>query len=235
MTVADRYHQDGFVVLKDAVRIPQHMYVERAFLKDVCAVQGIDAFRSEARLLAKRVEVMRLFLAPDMLRAVQMLGVRQPIMQTAPVCHAMGFDQTFDGTAPHQDWPALQSGLNTVVAWIPLHTVGEEHYPLEIARGSHLLGLLPAKAGVHYSEVDASGLTFEPVLVPVGSVILFSVVTVHRTRTSGTKTRLALSHRYEDALDPAFVNRGYPSAQSRVIEREMKWTPTQADVQAVFA
>ena len=234
MTFAEQFRRDGYVVLPDAVWLPPHVQGVRARFQEIYN-RSPDAFRAEARLLAKRTSIMKMFLAPDMMKAVAALGIRRPIMQTNPVCHAMGYDLSFDGTHPHQDWPALQSGLNTVVAWIPFHPVDEDSYPVEVAPGSHLKGLLPAKAGEHYSEVDAGGMEFVPVPVPAGGVLLFSVFTVHRTRTPGTKTRVAISHRYEDALDPFFVQNGHYSAQRRVIERELKMAPTQVQVQAVFA
>ena len=134
----------------------------------------------------------------------------------------------------HQDWPALQTGLNTVVVWIPLHDVGEDNYPLEMVPGSHLLGLLPAKAGEHYSEVETEGMEFVPVPVPAGSALLFSVFTVHRTRTPGTGTRVAYSHRYEDANDPWYYEHGCYSAQRCVIDREIKHAPTIEQVRSVF-
>ncbi len=234
MTFAEQYRRDGYVVLPDAVWLPPHVQGVRARFQEIYN-RSPEAFRADARLLAKRTSIMQMFLAPDMMKAVAALGIRRPIMQTNPVCHAMGFDKSFDGTHAHQDWPALQSGLNTVVAWVPFHPVDEDAYPVEVVPGSHLKGLLPAKAGEHYSEVDASGMEFVPVTVPAGGALLFSVFTVHRTRTPGAKTRVAISMRYEDALDAAFIEQGYPSTQSRVIERELKWQPTQQAVQAVFA
>ena len=232
MSLVERYRKNGYVVLPDAVK--WIVADVRTHLQQLYDMQH-ESFRNGCRTLAKNTELLRAFLAENIRSTVEQLGIRRQIMQTQPVCHAMGFDRTFDGVAAHQDYPAIQSSLNAVTVWMPMHDVGLDDYPVEVVPGSHLLGLLPAKSGEHYSEVDAAGMEFVPVAVPFGAVLLFSVFTVHRTRTPGVGTRVAFSHRYEDAGDPTWFQRGCPSAQKRVIDREVRWTPTIEQVRAVFA
>ena len=229
----EQYKRDGFLV------VPCGFDVERAFnVKDTLADfqtatrVSVDAFRSRAKVYSRLALIVEWFSA--MMYYSVALGVREPMFQTFPVLHAMGFDQSFRGTEAHQDFPALQSSLNTVVAWVPLHAVGLDNYPLEVVPGSHLKGLLPAKPGEHYSEVDTTGMEFVPVEVPAGSVLFMSVFLVHRTRTPGKGVRVALSHRFEDADCPWFIKHGYPSAQSRVISRDVKVAPTIDEVRRVF-
>jgi ectoine hydroxylase-related dioxygenase (phytanoyl-CoA dioxygenase family) len=77
-------------------------------------------------------------------------------------------------------------------------------------------------------------MNFIPITMKRGDVLLFSAFTVHRTRTPGTGLRVAFSHRFENAIDRWFVQYGH-SAQRRVIDREVKWTPTPEQVREVFA
>jgi ectoine hydroxylase-related dioxygenase (phytanoyl-CoA dioxygenase family) len=229
----EQYRKDGFTVLRGAVYMPMTELIERR-LRELYA-QSKDDYLRYARLLSKTFWAMRLCADLEICRVVQELGVRHPVFLTNPAIHVMGVDYEFDGVGAHQDWPALQSGLNTVVVWIPLTDVTLENYPVELAPGSHLRGLLPAIPGAHYSAADTEGMEFVPVTMNRGDVLLFSVFTVHRTRIPGSGFRLALSHRYEDAEDPWFKQHGNYSAQSRVIEREVKWTPSAEQVKAVFA
>jgi hypothetical protein len=234
--VIDQFKRDGYVVVPCVAPLALSAWSIGAKLRlKHCAEISVDKFRAEARLLAKSRPVFEAFLGESLDFASRQLGIAAPIYQTGITCHAMGYDETFDGTAPHQDWPALQSSLNALVVWIPMQSVGTRNYPLEVVPGSHLLGLLPAKETEHYSEVDATGMEFVHVDVPAGAALFMSVFTVHRTRTPGEGQRLAFSWRIEDAADPFFIEHGYPTAQRRVIERGLKLTPTRDQVRSVFA
>src|SRR3954471_15457439 len=127
------YRRDGYVVVPNAVplavinaarEVSRSLYEARA--------TSVAAFRAEARLLAKRVQIWEMFFASGIKRAARDSGISSPIMQTAPVIHAMGFDESYEGVRPHQDYPALQSSLNAITVWIPLHDVTEENYPVEV-------------------------------------------------------------------------------------------------------
>lgn len=227
------YKRDGFVVVPNAVEV-LHPHMFGTWNLGQASGDSIESFRIEARSLSRRVDVLGLFLSENIQRVIRRLGITSPVMNTSPVIHAMGFDNTYEGTAAHQDWPALQSSLNAITAWIPLHDIEPDSYPLEVVPGSHLMGLLPAKASEHYSEVDSTGLNFVPVTMKRGDVLLFSVFTVHRTRTPGIGTRIAFSHRYEDSMDSWARQHGQYSAQSRIIAREVAWTPSAEQVRECF-
>lgn len=234
MSQAHEYRRDGFILVKGAF----HPSWRSAAIEDLCrrwAGMPKEEYLKEARLFPRGMAHIALFLSEGVQRAVFSLGmIKDPVWLTSPAAHVMGVDESWEGVSAHQDWPALQTGLNTVVVWMPLTEVGEENYPVEFAKGSHLSGLLPAKAGAHYSEVDDQGLKFTAVPCSPGDIILFSAFTVHRTRTPGKGYRLGLSMRFEDGADEFFKATGNYSAQKRVIEREVKFVPTDAQVRAVF-
>jgi hypothetical protein len=59
-------------------------------------------------------------------------------------------------------------------------------------------------------EVDESA--FEPVPLRRGDAVFFSGFLVHRTGIlGGVAVRIALSYRYNNAAEPSFVARNYPS------------------------
>ena len=38
-----------------------------------------------------------------------------------------------------------------------------------------------------------------------------------------------MSMRFENVLEPTFIERGYPCAQRRVVDREITWRPAHVD------
>lgn len=245
MSMADDYKRDGFVVAEGVVEIEELFPLE---LKDamhdhlqIIHERSVDEYLQTVRLIGRDVAVMAVFCSPIVRETVKELGPRHLVMQTTPAVHVMAEDLKipggYDGIGAHQDWPALQSGLDTVVAWFPYFDVGVDNYPVEFAPGSHKRGLLAAQPGQHISAVDDAGMEFVPVPVKRGDMLLFSAFTVHRTRTQGHGFRIAFSHRYENAAEPTFVERGFPSAQSRAINRELitPGFPTVEQVRRIFA
>lgn len=244
MSIIEDYKRDGYAVLKNAVGQEVMPGITAESLHDELRetyAKSVDQYLKDVRLLARYASVMNLFLQPNIALHCRLLGVMVPVFQTSPAVHLMAEDLKipggYDGIGAHQDWPALQSGLDTVVVWLPLFDVGEDNFPVEVVPGSHLRGLLPAVPGQHISEVDATGMEFKPIPVARGDALLFSVFTVHRTRREGKGFRIAFSMRYENAIEPTFVERGLPFAQSRTIQRELITPdfPTVDQVQAVFA
>ena len=213
---------------------------------DLAALHDADleSYLQSLRLAAKLASVFALYLAPPVRRLMQALGIQTAAWQTSPVLHVMAerlrIPGGYYGVDTHQDWPALQSGLDTVTGWIPLFDVTEDTFPLEVAPGSHLLGLLPGRPSQHYYAIDPAalaGLEFTGLAVPRGGIALMSNFTVHRSGLrGGDALRMAYSHRYENAAEPSFVARRYPSAQSRSIRRELMQPgfPGREEVQRVY-
>ena len=61
-----------------------------------------------------------------------------------------------------------------------------------------------------------------PAICEVGDVIFMSNFTVHRSSKKGdNRLRMACSTRYDNANEEAFIERCYPSAYIRSVERKI--------------
>lgn len=228
MNLVDEYKRNGFAVIDANDAVDYFPDVDRETFHNQFRqmhAESVEGYLRHVRMLSRMASTHMMFTTQEIWFAARKLGIDTPLFQTTPAVHVMAEDLKiaggYDGIGAHQDWPALQSGLGTVVVWIPLFDCAVDNFPVEVVPGSHLLGLLPATAGHHISQLGDSGMEYVPVPVRRGQALLFSAFTIHRTRKEGKGFRIAFSHRYEDANDPAFIERGYPSAQSRVIKREL--------------
>lgn len=146
------------------------------------------------------------------------------------------------GFVPHQDFPSVQGSLDGVVVWLPLVNVDRNNYPLEIIPGSHYKGVLPATENNNSTwETDTSQYTDEdyfPLEVDVGDVVFMTLFTIHRSSQRGTagQLRIALSTRFDNADEGTFIDRCYPTAYIRTVQREQyfKGFPTLEQVAKVF-
>lgn len=147
------------------------------------------------------------------------------------------------GIVSHQDFPSVQGSLDGVVVWFPLMDVAADNFPMEIIPGSHLRGMLPMiDHGPSTSEVDPAciaDMNFVPLEMMAGDVAFMSVFTVHRSCLVGRPDafRVAMSTRFDNADEPTFVERCYPTAYTRSVERRqyVKDFPQLDQVKATFA
>lgn len=149
-----------------------------------------------------------------------------------PVLHVMGVKVPggYSETSPHQDWASTQGSLDTKTVWVPLtNTLG--NFPLEVIPNSHSLGIMDGKLNGSVLEVDCDG-EFLPLDAGFGDAVIMSSFLVHRTGGGGG-LRIAVSMRYENVNEPTFIERGYPCAQKRIVDREIKWKPTREQVRHV--
>lgn len=185
------------------------------------------AYLASLRLGAKLFSLQSLMMHPEILDITQKLGIALAAFQTTPVLHVMSpalkIPEGYYGFGVHQDWTALQSGLDTLTTWVPFVSVDKNCYPLQLIPGSHLQGLLPGKQGDHIVEVDARYYdedAFISIEAEPGDVIFMSNFTVHRSGQQGdARLRLAASTRYENASEATFIERMYPYTQKRTIDR----------------
>jgi ectoine hydroxylase-related dioxygenase (phytanoyl-CoA dioxygenase family) len=146
------------------------------------------------------------------------------------------------GLVPHQDFPSVQGSLDGVVVWLPLVDVDKDNYPLEIVPGSHKRGLAPmVNHGTSTWEVDKTWYDerdFVSADVAVGDVIFMSMFAIHRSSTNGSdgRCRISVSTRFDNADEPTFVERAYPTAYIRSVHREQYFEgfPDVAQVARVF-
>ena len=130
------------------------------------------------------------------------------------------------GLEAHQDFPSVQGSLDGFVVWVPLVDIDVNRYPLEVIPCSHKNGILPSSENSSasweikpecYQEAD-----FVPAICEVGDVIFMSNFTVHRSSKKGdNRLRMACSTRYDNANEEAFIERCYPSAYIRSVERKI--------------
>lgn len=130
------------------------------------------------------------------------------------------------GLAAHQDWPSVQGSLDGVVVWVPLCNIDNCSYPLEVVPGSHKLGLRPTENPDDRTPWTISGdpsLRFVPVIVEPGDVVFMSNFTVHRSGTTGKPNymRVACSTRFDNGNERSFIERAYPSAYVRSVQRQL--------------
>ncbi|MGD0960004.1 MAG: phytanoyl-CoA dioxygenase family protein [Methylomonas sp.] len=159
------------------------------------------------------------------------------------MAHELKIPNGYFGLVPHQDFPSVQGSLDGVVVWLPLVSVDKDNFPLEVIPGSHRLGLGPmSRKGNSTWEVDSQWYDenqFMPVEVEVGDVVFMSMFTLHRSSINGAdgRYRIAVSTRFDNADEPTFIDRAYPSAYVRSVHREqyVEGFPTPELVARIFS
>lgn len=231
MTLRDDYNRDGYVVCKKIVN-PNALIASEYSLKSMHA-SDIGKYIGYLATCAKHIEAQKLFL--DIRLLSQIISV--PIIIEQPVLHVMSpslrIPDGYYGTAAHQDWPSTQGSLDCVTVWIALTDITVDDFPLEVIPGSHKRGLLDGKMNGSVLEVEADNKDFIPIECKAGDVIFLSGFLVHRTG-KGNGFRVAVSQRFDNVSEPTFIERGYPCAQKRVVDRDIKWKPTVGQVQEAF-
>lgn len=168
------------------------------------------------------------------------LGLKQISTPTSPVVHVssdkLKIPGGYYGVGEHQDWTSIQGGLKSIVVWIPFMDILASTFPLEIIPGSHLNGVMSGKIEANTYTVDKSEFNEDDFIRPTtkfGDVVVMSVFALHRTGIKNSEGfRLACSMRYEDSFETDFVNRGYPCAYQRSVNREFI-TPNYPSVQDI--
>lgn len=234
---------------KDQLRFLGESVADKELLSTMQRLHSIDIERYKKLVgaLWRKMEVYNLMHHRNILKYLSdVFGWKDIFLPGGQVVHIMAEElkipNGYFGLVAHQDFPSVQGSLDGVVAWLPLVDVDRGNYPLEVIPGSHLNGLLPAKESSNKTwEVDNSQCRnelFVPVEVNVGDVVFMSLFTVHRSSQNGDAGRLrcALSTRFDNADEPTFIERCYPTAYLRTVQREQYFPgfPTRAQVSKVF-
>lgn len=125
----------------------------------------------------------------------------------------------------HQEYHAQISSPRGFVAWIPFVDVTEAMGPVEIARGSHEVGVLPVVAhdplnrGKDYTKTfeipDAAQVAAQHPLASVethpGDVVFLDFLTLHQSgwNRSGDRVRITGQARFFDMAHPTAIEHGW--------------------------
>lgn len=205
----------------------------------------LNKYLASLKLCAKTVSIFQAIMNTRLLDFTKKIGIALPVFQTQPVFHVMADElkikDGYFGVGAHQDWPALQSGLDSVTTWVPLVPVRENTYTLEIIPGSHLLGFCESIETQHIHEIPQQiykHLSFLKVEMEPGDVLMFSVFLIHKSELESEPGafRMAYSMRYENASESSFIERNYPFSQKRVVDRTLAATdvPQATKIQKIF-
>ena len=204
-----------------------------------------DAYIASLKLCANLFSVMALLMTKRVVDVIKSFGLQLPVLQSHPVLHFMAGDLKipggYHGIGVHQDWASLQGSLDTIIVWIPFMDVNQSNFPVEFIPGSHLGGLYPGKISEHLYEIDPNFYNekdFVPTLMSFGDVLFMSSFLLHRTsQAASTGLRIACTIRYENACEHTYVDRVYPHAQKRSVNRELIYTdfPRAEHIKEIFS
>ena len=143
------------------------------------------------------------------------LGITCPNMCTRPVLFfnhpKLAKEEHYYKTPPHQDWPSMESSLDSVVVWVPLVDVNNKNGSIIIWPKSHKEGVLPYKNIGGFATVEGfkNGLQTE---LEVGDIVIFSTLLVH---SSGdildNSIRWSCHFRYTNLENYEYIERGFPN------------------------
>ena len=197
-------------------------------------------YMSAARQSANLTSLLKLFLHEKITALLQEFGLEFLSCPTTPVIHIMANELKipggYHGVAPHQDWSSIQGSLDSVVVWLPLTPVNSKRFTVDIIPGSHKRGLIQGEITNSAFEIPSHEFNeedFIPLIAEPGDVVFFNAFVIHRSSKNGSGLRIACSTRFENLAEPTFIERGYPCAYKRSVERQLIKPnfPILADVQ----
>jgi ectoine hydroxylase-related dioxygenase (phytanoyl-CoA dioxygenase family) len=207
----------------------------------------IERYKKTASAIWRKLDVYQLMHDPKIIKFLyDKFGWQDIFVPGGQVAHIMAHElkipNGYFGLIAHQDFPSVQGSLDGVVVWLPLVNIDQNNFPLELIPGSHKRGLLPMVNEGNVSwEIQPDQLQEQDYIaaeVEVGDVVFMSMFTVHRSSKNGTsgRYRLALSTRFDNANEPTFINRCYPSAYERHVHRAQYVSdfPTIEQIDSLF-
>jgi Phytanoyl-CoA dioxygenase (PhyH) len=130
-------------------------------------------------------------------------------------------------TKAHQDYPNVQGTTEVYTAWIPLIDCPLERGGLQVARGSHLLGVLDfgvgnGAGGIEILDALEGRWTGGP--MRVGDVLVFHSLTAHKgIENRSDRLRMSIDCRFQRVRDPFNPDNANPDGQP------LTWEEVYAD------
>jgi len=188
-----------------------------------------ESYLATLRRAAKLVSITKLITHAKVMAIIEQLEIEIPTLSTEPVLHVISdklkIPNGYYGIEAHQDWPSIQGSLDCMVVWIPLVEISIQNFPLLWIPKSHKNGLAAGKTQKNLYKIDESQLNsneFAPIIASPGDVIFMSSWTIHKTGiANSTGFRLSISNRFENAKEETFINRNYPCAYQRSVNRNL--------------
>ncbi len=180
--------------------------------------------------LSNLKSVYELFFSRNIKNLLEQMDIHHSMVPTGPVLHIMSSDlkipNGYYGLPPHQDYPSMCGSIDAPILWIPLVDIDKNLYPLELIPQSHKKGVLPGKISENCYEIDNSYYQesdFIKVEVEKRDAVIMSPFTIHRSGLYGknNNVRISCSIRFDNIEEKNFIERAYPTAYKRVIDREM--------------
>ncbi len=180
--------------------------------------KDFNAFVNTGKTVQHTISLHKLGVSDAILDLVKAVGVEKPSIAVRP---AMQFNSRFlskDGSThwklgAHQDWRTGQGSLDSVVIWFPMVPAAEEIGALQVIPGSHTAGLMQANTTGYAGSItdDLREEDYVQTEYEVGDVLIFSAFLVHRSGNNVTRNiRWSVQLRYNNLLEPTFIERGYP-------------------------
>lgn len=242
MTIREEFYKSGFFLFRNVLprcRV-ESILDEMREIFSLGGLGGGDAALMElfsrdpsgflgcAKACQNLVSIAAIASCKELVECLKAIGIGLPGFNTRPLVsfsHRLTAQNEYNWRVPaHQDWPSVQGSLNGVTCWMPLVDVDEEIGPLEIVPGSHRLGYID-----HNMEnvpcLEKENLEgFLPQTMKVGDLLIFNSFTIHRSGTNVSPDRIRISahFRYNDILEPTFVERQMPVCRTDVIHKDIK-------------
>jgi len=162
------------------------------------------------------ISLHRLSLDELIVGRLKQLGLSFPNIATRPVLYfnspKLATKEIFYKTPQHQDFPSMQSSLDSMVVWIPLIDVDKNLGAIEVVPGSHKYGNLATKMEDSFGLVEKyTDEDFTSVELEVGDVLFFSTFLVHRSgNISVNSIRWSCHFRYSNMNNKDFIERDFP-------------------------
>ena len=181
--------------------------------------RDMASYLAAAKLAQHTVALHRLGCDQAILSALRAAGLDLPAISTRPVLfiihEALKVPGGYHMSPPHQDWRSMQGG-STAIVWIPFAEVGRRRSRAGGAarQSSWAVCSPPARTPSVTAWIETLPATaLFPLELELGDAVMFSSFLVHRTGRAG-EPRMAASYRYNNVLEPSFIERGYPNRAS---------------------